>query len=53
MSYFNGDDASLSEAFMDVSDDDLGMEDEYSESSEEESEECSDALAVDQHRPGG
>ena len=43
----------LSDMFMDASDDDLGMEDEYSESSEEESEECSDALAVDQHRPGG
>ena len=35
VSYFNGDDASLSEVFMDGSDDDLGMEDEYSDSSEE------------------
>ena len=35
--YFRGDDTTLSEVFMEGSDDDLGMEDESSESSDEES----------------
>jgi len=29
--YFNGEDGYLSEVFMEVSDDDLGMEDEFSD----------------------
>ena len=35
--YFSGDDTTPSEVFMEGSDDDLGMEDEYSQSSDEES----------------
>lgn len=38
VSYFNGDEAALSEVFMEGSDDELGMEDEYSESDEESEE---------------
>ena len=37
--YFNGEDGYLSEVFMEGSDDDLGMEDEFSDSSDESSNE--------------
>ena len=34
--YFNGDESFLPEVFMEGSDDDLGMEDEYSDPSDDE-----------------
>jgi len=37
--YFHGQDGYLSEVFMEGSDDDLGMEDEFSDSSDESSNE--------------
>ena len=50
--YFNGEDGYLSEVFMEGSDDDLGMEDEFSDCSDESSNE-EDPQHIESHVSDG